>query len=242
MAVEAWHAARTLRVLELLAFQPLSAPQLAAALDAHPRTVRRVLGRLADDDYVIQEDDPRRRYHPTMRLVAMAGQVLANSELVDRARPYVVLLHERTGAAAHLVMPSYDSVVCVTHCDDGGETERARLRELVPAHCTAGGKVLLAWRDRWRDSLLVNPLHRFTNRTITDSRALRAELDVIRDRGYADEDGEYVQRRRAVAAPVVMSDDVMAALVIDGRSVSDSARDAVVRTAAQLSTNLTGRP
>jgi DNA-binding IclR family transcriptional regulator len=186
---------------------------------------------------------PRRRYHPTMRLVAMAGQVLENSELVDRARPYVVLLHERTGAAAHMVMPSYDSVVCVAHCDDGGETERSRLRELIPAHCTAGGKVLLAWRDRWRNSLLVNPLHRFTNRTITDSRALRAELDAVRDQGYASEDGEYVDGRRAVAAPVVMRDDnVMAALVVDTRSISDRARDAVVRTAAQLSINLGGRP
>jgi IclR family acetate operon transcriptional repressor len=230
-----------MRVLELLAFQPLSAPQLAVALGAHPRTVRRVLGRLAEDDYLTRDDDPRRRYHPTMRLVAMAGQVLEKSELVDRARPYVVLLHERTGAAAHLVMPSYDSVVCVAHCDDG-ETERARLRELVPAHCTAGGKVLLAWRDRWRDSLLANPLHPFTNRTVTDPRTLRAELDAVRDQGYAAEDGEYVQRRRAVAAPVVMGgDDVIAALVIDSRSVSDSAREAVVRTAAQLSNNLTGR-
>jgi DNA-binding IclR family transcriptional regulator len=239
---EAWHAARTMRVLELLAFQPLSAPQLAGVLGAHPRTVRRVLERLVDDDYLIQDDDRRRRYHPTMRLVAMAGQVLENSELVDRARPYVVLLHERTGAVAHLVMPSYGSVVCVAHCGDG-EVECPRVREVVAAHCTAGGKVLLAWRGRWRDSLLASPLKRFTDRTITDPLALRAELDVVRDRGYAHEDGEYMKGRRAVAAPVVTrNDDVIAALVIDGLPISDSAVGAVVRTAAQLSTNLTGRP
>lgn len=239
MPVEAWHAARTMRVLELLAFQPLSAPQLAEALEAHPRTVRRVLGRLVEDEYLTQDDDPGRRYHPTMRMVALAGQVLKNSELVDRGRPYVVLLHERTGATAHLVMPSYDSVVCVAHCDDG-DMGRPGLHELMPAHCTAGGKVLLAWRDRWRDSLLANPLHRFTSKTITDPLALRAELDAIRGQGYAAEDAEYLRARRAVAAPVVMShDDVAAALLVD--SSANSAREAVMRTASQLSINLAER-
>jgi DNA-binding IclR family transcriptional regulator len=46
---EAWHAARTLRILELLAFQPLSAPQLADALGAHPPTVRRVAERMVGE-------------------------------------------------------------------------------------------------------------------------------------------------------------------------------------------------
>jgi hypothetical protein len=41
--MEAWHVARTMRVLELLACNSLSAPQLAEALGAHPRTVRRVV-------------------------------------------------------------------------------------------------------------------------------------------------------------------------------------------------------
>jgi predicted ArsR family transcriptional regulator len=52
MAAEAWHVGRTLRVVELLAFAPLSAPQLARALGAHPRTVRRVLARLVEDEYL----------------------------------------------------------------------------------------------------------------------------------------------------------------------------------------------
>jgi len=34
-----------MRALEMLAFSPLSAPQLAAAIDTHPRTMRRVLAR-----------------------------------------------------------------------------------------------------------------------------------------------------------------------------------------------------
>src|ERR1700712_598625 len=101
---ETWHVGRTLRVIELLALSPLSAPQVAAALHAHPRTVRRVLERLVEDEYLTRSDDARRIYAPTMRLVALAGQVIERSDLARRAQPYIALLHERTGATAHLVV------------------------------------------------------------------------------------------------------------------------------------------
>ena len=40
---EAWPVARTMQALEALAFQPLSAPQVAAAMQIHPRTARPVV-------------------------------------------------------------------------------------------------------------------------------------------------------------------------------------------------------
>src|SRR3954447_21351572 len=126
-----------MRVLELLAFGPLSAPQVAAALHAHPRTVRRVLSRLVDEEYLTCSDDARRVYAPTMRLVALAGQVVERSPLARTARPYVRLLRGWTAAAAHLVVPSYGSVLCLVHASSDDDV-RPRLRELVPAHCTAG--------------------------------------------------------------------------------------------------------
>jgi DNA-binding IclR family transcriptional regulator len=72
--------------------------------------------------------------------------VLHNSTLVQRARPYVSLAHERTGGVARLMMPSYQAVLCVLRCEDG-EIAGPHVLEVIPAHCSAGGKVLLAWRD-----------------------------------------------------------------------------------------------
>lgn len=169
-APEAWHAARTMRVLELLALAPLSAPQIAAGMHAQPRTVRRVLQRLVEEQYVTCRDERRRIYEPTMRLVSLAGQVVENSPLARVARPYVALLSRRTNANAHLMVPSYQSALCLVHAGPGEPEVRPRLRELVPAHCTAGGKVLLAWRDRWRESVLAEPLARHTDRTTVDIR------------------------------------------------------------------------
>lgn len=239
MAVEAWHVWRTMRLIELLAFAPLSAPQLAEALYAQPRTVRRVLGRLVEEGYVTLRDERRRVYEPTMRLVALAGQIVENSPLVHDARPHVLLLHERAGVTAHLVVPSYGSVLCLLHAGGAGDRVWPRLREVVPAHCTAGGKVLLAWRDRWRDSVLSQPLARHTDRTVIDPGKLREELERIRVDGYALEDAEYQLGVRAVAAAVVVNGEAIAALTAAGEALdSDRVLGPVLQTAAELSEHL----
>lgn len=228
---EALYVARTLQVLELLAFQALSAPQVAATLQIHPRTARRVLVRLHEEGYLAR--DERRRYSLTMRVVALAAQYTARSPLALSALPFVERLHDETGAEAHLTVPSYLSTLCVVHADDGGA--RVHPRELVPAHCTATGKALLAWRQCWRDSILHHPLERRTAWTVTDSRALASEADTIRRRGYAVELGEFQEGVRAVAAPVIVGEDPLAALGVSAPLLEvESAAERVVAMASEL--------
>jgi DNA-binding IclR family transcriptional regulator len=235
---EAYYVARTLQVLELLAFQPLSAPEVAATLQIHPRTARRILVRLHEEDYLTRSDDTRRRYSPTMRIVALGGQVVAHSPLTAHGLPVVQTLHEQTGAVAHLFVPSYLSVVCVLHADGEGAVT-VHPRELVPAHCTAPGKALLAWRQRWRDSVLGRALERHTEHTLVDPAELAREADAIRTRGYAIERGEHNEDVRGVAAPVLVRGDAAAALSVSGPEL-DPRRVAgrVVALAAELSTAL----
>jgi DNA-binding IclR family transcriptional regulator len=243
--MEAWHVARTMRALELLAYTPASAPQVADALGAHPRTVRRLLEQLAAEEYVVRGDDHRRRYRPTMRLVALAGQVLNNSELVQRARPYVALAQERTDAVAELVMPSYQSVVCVLHATMDGELAGPAVQHVVPAHRSAGGKVLLAWRDHWRDSVLAAPSQPRTDGPISDPQLLRHQLEAVRTEGYAIETDQGEAGGRSVAAPIVTDGQTVAALQVCNIQDRDSAREyiarLVIRTARELSHDLAVR-
>jgi DNA-binding IclR family transcriptional regulator len=228
-----------MRALELLAFAPLSAPKLAVALHSDPRTVRRLLSRLEQEGYVRSTKDVRRVYEPTMRLVALAGQVAENSSVARRARPYVALLHEQTAAAAHLAVPSYQSVLCLVHRASEADHGPPRIRELVPAHCTAGGKALLAHRERWRESVLSVRLERYTERTVVDPATLRAELEDVRRTGYATEDGEFQPRVRAIAAPVLVDGEAVAALTASGRKLDTEAHATrVVAIATQIADDL----
>ena len=99
--------------------------------------------------------------------------------------------------------------------------------------------MLLAWRDRWRESLLDRPLERVTSRTVTDARVLRKELDLVRREGYATEDGELQPKVRAVAAAVRTGGDVVAALSVSGgRFGLAAATPRVIQLADELSADL----
>jgi len=232
---EALYVARTMQVLELLAFQPLSAPQVAATLQIHPRTARRVLVRLHQEGYLTRSSDARRRYAPSLRVVVLAAQIAARLPLTTRALPFIDRLHQDAGADAHLAVPSYLSALCMVHAG-GACSARVHPRELVPAHCTATGKALLAWRQPWRDSVLRHTLERRTGNTIVDPARLAREADATRTRGYAVEIGELQDGIRAVAAPVFVRDEAMAAIGASGPNLEvEVVGERVVALAAELS-------
>ena len=245
-APEAWHVTRTLRAMELLAVAPRSAPELADGLGVHVRTARRVLKRLESEGYVMLSDDRRRRYRPTMRVVALAGQVVERAELTLTAVPHVHSLREELGRGCHLCVPSYLSALCLVHdAGDVGSGCRPHLRELVPCHCTAAGKALLGWRESWREAVLAEPLESFTERTTTGPESLRRELGRTVARGYAVEDREYELDTRGLAAPVFgASGEAVAALAVVA-PMADLPADgygavgaSVMRVAAALSREL----
>jgi len=216
VSADAFAVGRTLQAMELLSFQPASAPQLAGALRIHPRTARRLLNRLVADGWLTRIPGRARTYAPTMRIVAMAAQFAESAALPRLAAPVVERLHTETGVAAHLAVPCYGSVLCLVH--RGGDRDLPPgLRELMPCHATAAGKALLARRDAWRASVLAQPLAARTSETITDPEALVRHLEEVRVRGYAVEDGEHVPGLRGLGAAVRdHSGEAVAALAISG--------------------------
>lgn len=200
-SAEAFFVTRTMQAMEVLAFQPCSAPQVAGALQVHPRTARRLLNKLVAEGWLTRSEGRRRLYAPTMRIVALAAQLADRDPLAIAARPVVTQLHEQTGLTAHLAIPSYRSALCLVH-RAGGPDARPQLRELIPAHATAAGKVLLAFREPWRANLLEQPLEPLTTRTIADADALEAEAARIVAAGHAIDDEEFRPGLRGIAVPV----------------------------------------
>jgi len=89
-----------------------------------------------------------------------------------------------------------------------------------PVHCTASGKVFLAFApEAVRERLLVQPLERLTPHTITDRSALEAQLEEARRSGVAHTHEELEVGVDAIAAPVHGPDgDVVAAVDVSGPS------------------------
>lgn len=192
---------RTLRTLEALANGPCSASGLAADLDAHPRTVRRLLTRLVDEGYARR--GARAEYIATLKLVALAGRVLERTDLVSLAFSYVARLRNATGEASHFSVPSEEGVLhLVQETGESVVMVKPRLGEIVPYHCTASGKALLAYSPTQLESVLARGLPPLTEHTITDPGDFLLDLAQVRERGYAIDDLESSVDLRCVAAPV----------------------------------------
>ena len=77
----------------------------------------------------------------------------------------------------------------------------------VPLHCTSIGKLFLAQMDKQQRAKLFRAgvLQRFTQRTVTDPRALERILHGIARNGYAITDQEYIDAVVGVAVPIMGS-------------------------------------
>jgi DNA-binding IclR family transcriptional regulator len=88
--------------------------------------------------------------------------------------------------------------------------------DLLPAHVSASGKLLMAFAPTGRRQVRA-PLKPMTPRTITDPDRLRSELEGTRKRGWAASRGEFLEGVACVASPIFgPSGDVVAAISLSG--------------------------
>lgn len=89
----------------------------------------------------------------------------------------------------------------------------------VPIWCTASGKLYLSSLPKAvRQRVIRNlPLEKRARNTLTDPRELEAELETIRERGYATDNEEFIDGMVAVSVPVLREEgQVIACLFCHG--------------------------
>ncbi|MBO3751305.1 IclR family transcriptional regulator [Streptosporangiaceae bacterium NEAU-GS5] len=192
-------------------------------------TTSRLLSALERSGLVQRDRDGAFRPGPVLaRYASHAG----SADLIATARPFLERLGERTGETVNLAVVSGGAVDQIAQVDSRyllGAMNWVGLR--VPLHCSALGKAFLAYGTA---DLPRGALERRTPQTITDRRALRAQLAEIRRIGYAVAWEELEPGLIAVAAPVQGWDGaVVAALSVSGPTVRLS-RDVVAEIGALL--------
>jgi len=219
--------------------------ELAAATGLAKSTTSRLL--LALERNGLVRRDEAGKFRPGEMFVRFAWQGGAEAGLTGVAQPYLDRLGRATGETVNLGVGRGDMVEQIAQVDSVyliGATNW--LGRPVPLHCTALGKVLLAYGAA---TLPPGRLERCTEHTITSRAALDTELGTVRQRGYAVIDGELEPGLVAVAAPVYRDGGaVVAALSVSGPDnrltparAADVARHCVAQASA-LSAVLGHRP
>ena len=194
---------RALDILEALAAAggTASLTDLAAACGLPVPTLHRLANTLADRGYLRQ--GPDRRYSLGSRLVPLGTD--AHALLGERALPVLRGLAELTGESANLAVLTQGRAEYVAQAP-GRHTMRTftEVGNRVALHCTGVGKALLAAIAPAHAVRLLGagPLEARTAATLTDPAAVRAEIELIRARGYALDEGEMESGVRCVAVGI----------------------------------------
>lgn len=189
----------------ILQGEPLRLIDLASMLDMKNSTTLRFLTALVNKGYV-QQDKETLRYYPTYKICALANRVNMHMDLRELAHPYLKRLSRLFGESACI---SVEDQMRSVYIDITRETDQTLMMvqnvgNAVPMHCTGNGKLLLLnYSDKALDRLIESEgLVKFTENTITDKEQLKAELERIRQRGYAYDEEEREIGIRCLAFPI----------------------------------------
>lgn len=208
---------RAAAVLRLLARAPgpLAVGEIAGALDLAKPTAHGILRTLLGVGFVDQ-DATTGRYLLGPALGELGTDRLDVNELRSRAIHRADALAARTGESVRIAVGREDGVTVIHHVFRPDNSAQAlAVGEVLPAHATALGKVLLAYDavpPRTRSAAGAagsgapsgaDPeLTAFTRRTIVDRDELARAVTEVRRAGWAGEVGEFRGGEAGVAAPI----------------------------------------
>ncbi len=181
--------------------------EIARITKLQKATVHRILMTLLENGFVERSPDGE-RFRLGRRVIELGLGALGRMNLRQIALPYMRQLVEQFRETCDLGLLDRDRVLYIEVIHSGrslaiGPVVGRRL----PLHSTASGKVILAFQSPdVVDRVLQDPLRSYTPRTITSPADLCAELECIRQNGYAVDNEEMEIGFRAVAAPVLAVD------------------------------------
>lgn len=176
---------------------------LAAKLGLAKSTVHRLASTLIDAGMLEQNPDTG-KYRLGLMVFELGALVRRKMDVYNEAKPWLFTLREQTGETVHLAVLGRQGMVYINFMESQKAIRMSTgIGQRKPMHCTAEGKVLLAFQPpEVIERSVAAGLERLTPNTMVDPAALRDELAVVRARLYAVDDEECELGMRCIAAPV----------------------------------------
>jgi IclR family KDG regulon transcriptional repressor len=177
---------------------------LSVRLAMPKATVYRFLQTMKTLGYVRQESDTE-RYGLTMRMYELGARSLRYPDLVDLAKVHMQRLSDATGETVHLGT-LIDSEIIYVHKVDSRHMlgMYSRIGRRAPLHCTAIGKVLMAWESEAERTRVIAgcDFKRYRDKTITTREDFDTELARTLAQGFGQDREEFDDHIRCAAIPI----------------------------------------
>ncbi|MDQ6421633.1 IclR family transcriptional regulator [Paenibacillus sp. LHD-117] len=178
--------------------------EIARDLGISKSTASRLLSTLLNEGFVYQ-DPITNKYRLGQRIVSLYNVILTSySDLAEAASPLIERLAHDTSEALRVAVLEENEVAYIYQTDPAKHEEiTTYVGGRAPVHCTASGKMLLAFQDEFNLSkILSRPLTKHTPATVTDPGELKERIGRIRELGYCVSNGEYHDNIVSISAPL----------------------------------------
>ena len=159
------------------------------------------------------------KYHLGPRVAALGSAYLNNLSLAREGAEVVRDVARACDETVHLAILRGTDVLYVAKEEGGGQMRMvSTVGRMIPAHATGVGKMLLASLpidELNRLHPIGVPLKAMTVKTVTDRNQFDKNLELIRQQGFARDEGESTIGVKCIAAPVMdVSARVIAAMSV----------------------------
>ena len=213
------------KALDLLEFLSLNEEEtgiteISKKLHMGLSTVHRIITTLKSRGYVIQNQQTT-KYRLGIKLFELGCAVQNTKRLVEITKHYLRQLSQNTNETANLAILEGKEVIYL----DTIESPEILRTEIMagtrtPAHCTALGKVLLAFISSWEFENLYKrdePLSSLTSKSISSLEELKKNLKKVKEQGYAVDREEYKIGINCIGVPIFgRNGEAIAAISITG--------------------------
>lgn len=237
-----------LEIIEHLAKREVAGvTEIANALGSTKARVHRHLRTLVNTGYAVQEAAGE-RYSAGPRLTVLAQMLATENSLTSIARPIMLRLRNALGHTITLGKVSGGFAKMVDALEGNGLINiGVRIGLDLPLHANAGGKLVLAFGPpEARAQIDTLSLEKYTEHTITDVATLRAEVERVRQQGWANAPEEFVIGVNALSAPIFDKDQrligtlgLVNSIQFLGRRPTTEQLSAVTAAAAEITGHLT---
>ncbi len=197
---------KSLSILEVLLQHgsAMNMTEISEKLGLYPSTIHRILDTLRHWGYVEQKPN-NQKYQLGLKVLELGMAKLHQMDLVREATPYLKELINQYNETVHLGVLEEGEVLYLAK-EESSQTIRmcSYVGKRAPLHCTALGKVLLAYLPEGERKKILGKreLPRLTDKTITDKKKLEKELNEVKKQGFALDRGENEKDVRCIAAPI----------------------------------------
>ena len=181
----------------------LGVTELSRRLKLHKNNVFRLLVTLASRNY-IEQNKHTENYRLGLKNLQLGQTVINQMGLHRQSRPVLASIVHECNETCYVGILRGPHIVYLDAVESDHPVRVVpRVGVMLPAHCTAAGKVLLAGAAvEQRTDPPVTELRKHAPPPTTNRHALKKQMEKITAQGYAVEDEELDEGVRGVAAPI----------------------------------------